>query len=78
MTPRHNGYGRYRVLWGTFDQAIADRNVDKRVPLLINRSEDVSVLEKQRRAFRVHFFIGRQLRDVGADWADLPAGNRKA
>src|SRR5437763_12548971 len=78
MPPRHDRYGRDRVLRRALDNLVADREVDERVPLLVDEPVDMRVLEEHRGARRIHRLPVAQAVDVDRDRPDLAAGNREA
>ena len=67
LAPRHDRYGRQRILWGAFDDLVAERDVDERVALLVDDPKHVGVLEKDRGPLGVYQLLVGQLRDIGGD-----------
>jgi len=78
MAPGHDRDGRDRVLRRALDDLVADREVDERVPLLIDNAIDVGVLEKHRGTGGVDRLLAGQAGDIDRDRPDLAARDREA
>src|SRR5579864_2274155 len=78
MAPRHYRHAGDRAVRRAVDDLVADREVDQRIPLLVDDAVDVGVLEEDRGALGIDLLFVRQSGDVGRDRTDLTAGQRKA
>jgi len=75
--PGANRHGRDRIHRRSFEHALADRNVDQRIPFRVEHPNDFRVLENQRRALTEHALFLVQVLWQG-DRAELMACDRKA
>lgn len=76
--PGHDGDGRDGVLGRAIDQTVANRNIDEGVAGLVDRTEDVGVLEEKGCALGIHLLFVRQLSKIHCDWPDLTARDGEA
>src|SRR5579862_4027145 len=76
--PWHDRHARYRALRRAVYDLVADREVDERVPFLVDDAINPRVLEKHRGALGIYRFPIGQLAEIDGNRPGLAAGERKS